>query len=521
MNIGLRARRADDEAVARGIALQRAGSRGAAEAQFAAVLRQNSRHAEANNAMGALASEAEKYDVAISFFRNALAAKPQEPRYLNNLGLAFNLSGKPEEGLPFLLAALKRAPKAYEILCNVGRCYWQLGIAFEGIPYLEKATKEHPDRIEGLLLLADAHLSAGENEEAESIFRRALELAPLNPGALNGIANARKQTAERNVLPGIEKALGASTDDAGASRALHYAAAKSYIDLKDPDSAFSHLTAAKSPKRIDREQEASRLNRLKVLYNPVFLKAREKLGVQDRTPVFIVGMPRSGTSLTEQIVSSHPQVFGAGELGYLHNIANQLLYSLPTLDLYARKVAGLTEATSRQLADYYLKKIRVFSSDATVITDKMPHNFLHIGLIALILPEARIIHCRRNPLDNCFSIYSNNFNERHAYAHDLADLGWYYRQYESLMDHWRSVLPHMILDVQYEELVDDLERQTRRILDFIGLPFDEACLDFQNNRRSVTTISRSQVRQPMYRTSIERWRPYEKHLGPLIAALAE
>jgi tetratricopeptide (TPR) repeat protein len=349
MNIGLRARR---------VALHHAGRRSEAEAEFAAVLRQNSRHPEANNAMGALASEAEKYDVAISFFRNALAAKPQEPRYLNNLGLAFNLSGRPEEGLPFLLTALKRAPKAYEILCNVGRCYWQLGIAFEGIPYLGKAIQEHPDRVEGLLLLADAHLTGGDNEEAERAFRRVLELAPLNAGALNGVANTRKQTAEGNVLRQIEEALAQNAGNADATRVLHYAAAKTYIDLKEADNAFAHLTAAKSQKRIDREQHKGRLNRLKVLYNPVFRKAREKLGVQDRTPVFIVGMPRSGTSLTEQIVSSHPQVFGAGELGYLHNIANQLLYSLPTLDLYARKVAGLTEASSRQLADYYLKKTR-------------------------------------------------------------------------------------------------------------------------------------------------------------------
>lgn len=520
MSAGLRAPRREDEAVERGVALQRAGKAREAEAQFAAVLRQNARHPEANNAMGSLALQAEKFDVAISFFRNALAAKPHEARYLNNLGLAFCLSGKPEEGLPVLLAALRVTPTAYEILCNVGRCYWQLGIAFEGIPYLEKAVKQHPDRVEGLLLIADAKISAGENDEAEAICRRVLEMSPLNPGALNGIAAARKQTAESNIVPEIVAALEANPSDESVTRGLNYSAAKSFIDLKDADNAFKHLAGAKSQKRIDRAKEEARLRRLKILYNPVFLKAREKLGVRDRTPVFIVGMPRSGTSLTEQIISSHPQVFGAGELGYMHNIANQLLFSMPTLDVYAGRVASLTERAAQELAGYYLKKIRGFSADATVITDKMPHNFLHVGLIALLLPEARIIHCKRNPLDNCFSIYTNNFNERHAYAHHLEDLGWYYRQYARLMEHWSAMLPQTVLEVQYEDLVDDLEAQTRRMLDFLGLPFDEACLDFQNNRRSVTTISRAQVRQPLYRTSIERWRPYEKHLGPLIAALA-
>jgi Sulfotransferase family len=307
--------------------------------------------------------------------------------------------------------------------------------------------------------------------------------------------------------------------DENAQRSLNYAAAKTFLDLEDADHAFAHLTAAKSSRRIDRNREEARLKRLRSLYNPVFLKAREKLGVRDRTPIFIVGMPRSGTSLTEQIISNHPQVFGAGELSYLHQVANQLLYSMPTLDVYAGKVAGLTDRGAHELAGYYLAKVRGLSADAPRITDKMPHNFLHVGLIALLLPEARIIHCRRAPLDTCFSIYTNNFNERHPYAHDLSDLGWYYRQYEGLMAHWRTVVPDLLLDVQYEELVEDLEGQTRRILEFLGLPFDEACLDFQANRRSVATISRVQVRQPLYRTSMERWRPYEKHLGPLVEAL--
>lgn len=508
-----------DAAVERAIGLHRAGKPGEAEAAYAQVLRQDPRHPEANNGMGALANEAEKFDVAAAFLRKAIAARPAEPRYINNLALTAIQSGRPEEGLPLLKEALRLAPRSYEVLCNVGRCYWQLGLAVEGLPYLETAVKQEPDRVEGLLLIADALVSGGDGDAAEAIFRKILKGTPLDVGALVGLALADKQTKEKNVLGEIAAAMSAQVGNARALKSLNYAAAKSCIDMGDADQAFGHLAMAKSDKRMDRAKEEARIRRLKSLFNPVFLKARKKLGVHDRTPVFIVGMPRSGTSLTEQILSSHPQVFGAGELGYLHQVANQLMYSLPTLDIYSSKVAGLTERDASQLANYYLKKVRGLSPDAPRITDKMPHNFLHVGLLALLLPDARIIDCRRSPLDNCFSIYTNNFNDRHAYAHDLADLGWYYRQYEGLMAHWHAVAPQMLLTVRYEDLVDDLEGQTRRMLDFVGLPFDEACLDFQRNRRSVATISRWHVRQPLYKTSIDRWRPYEKYLGPLIEAL--
>lgn len=325
------------------------------------------------------------------------------------------------------------------------------------------------------------------------------------------------------MLGEIEAAVARLGDaEAGTQRSLlGYAAAKACMDLKQPDAAFAHLQQAKAAARAgyDMAQHRARQKRLTTLFNPAFLRARAGWGDDSRVPVFIVGMPRSGTSLAEQILSSHPEVHGAGELNYIHDIANQLMFSLGDAALFAEKVVGLDRAAAKALAGQYLRKVSAFSPDAARITDKMPHNFTFLGLIALLLPGARIIHMRRSPLDNCFSIYSNMFSAAHGYANDLRTLGDYYVEYARLMDHWRQVLPGRIHEVRYEDLVADQEGVTRRMLDFIGLDWHPACLEFFANARSVSTISRWQVRQPIYRTSVDRWRPYERHLGPLIEAL--
>jgi hypothetical protein len=191
------------------------------------------------------------------------------------------------------------------------------------------------------------------------------------------------------------------------------------------------------------------------------------------------------------------------------------------MDIFVNQVRRLTSDQSSQLASEYLKKTDFFSITSARITDKMPHNFMLAGLISLLFPNCRIIYCRRGAVDNCFSIYSNMLNDAHSYGTDLSVLGWYYRQQDELMKHWQASLGNRITEVQYEELVEDLEGVSRRLVDFIGLPWDPACLDFFANDRTVTTISRWQVRQPIYKTSIARWKPFEKYLGPLFDALGD
>jgi len=257
------------------------------------------------------------------------------------------------------------------------------------------------------------------------------------------------------------------------------------------------------------------------LFSKPFLDARKSYGSPSERPVFIVGMPRSGTSLTEQILSSHPSVTGAGELSFMHTIANRMFYSLGTGAVFTDQIRAITPERAKALAAEYLGKVEFFSTTAARVTDKMPHNFRLVGLIALLFPNARIVFCRRDAMDNCFSIYSNALNDFHSYGSDLTTLGAYYREHIRLMAHWQAVLPGRIFEMRYEALVGDLEGQSRRLVDFIGLDWDPAVLNFFESDRQVSTISKWQVRQPIYKTSVARWKPFEAQLEPLRAALED
>lgn len=508
----------------RGLALQQQGRLREAEACFQTILHRDPGHADASNAMGTLAVAAERVDVAINYFTKALEKSPRDVRYLNNLGNALALNGKPEEGIPYLERALKLRPSMYEALCNLGRALRKLGQAEKGLPFLERAAALRPAAPEAFLAWAETLTDLGRGEDAGPLYRAAIVKGGGRAAALYGLASSVRQTPEKNVLDEIEAAVAQLGEAAApAQRALlGYAGSKTCMDLKQYDDAFNHLQRAKAVSRAkyDMTQHDARQKRLTALFNLSFLRSRSGWGDASEVPVFIVGMPRAGTSLAEQILASHPGVHGAGELNYVHDIANQLMFSLGDAGLFVDKVVGLGQDEVKALASSYLAKlVKLAPGMPTRITDKMPHNFTFLGFIAMLLPRARVIHMRRNPLDNCFSIYSNMFSASHAYADDLATLGRYYRAYSALMEHWHQVLPGMILDVQYEDLVSDQEAVTRRMLDFIGLDWDPACLEFFANERSVSTISRWQVRQPIYKSSIERWRPYERHLGPLIDAL--
>ena len=242
---------------------------------------------------------------------------------------------------------------------------------------------------------------------------------------------------------------------------------------------------------------------------------------RSKLPVFIVGMPRSGTSLVEQILASHPQVCGAGELEDAHGMTVTLATMLGGKIAYP---ACLTSAKRRhldELAQRYLAKLSKFSRTAMRVTDKMPHNFMALGLIELLFPGAHIIHCKRDPVDTCLSIYGLEFNTNHPYADNLEHLGAYYLEYLRLMEHWKTVLSVPILEVQYEELVADQEGVSRQMVEFCGLPWDVRCLNFHQAERVVTTHSYDQVRRPIYKQSVARWKNYESHLAPLIAALSQ
>ncbi|MBI3462463.1 MAG: sulfotransferase [Planctomycetes bacterium] len=250
------------------------------------------------------------------------------------------------------------------------------------------------------------------------------------------------------------------------------------------------------------------------------LRSRYGEGNPTEVPVFVVGMPRSGTTLVEQILASHPDVFGAGELPDIPSIVDTLPRYAPNQMRYPGCLAFLGPPVIRGFADAYLKRVRTLDATSERVVDKWPLNYLHLGLMALLFPRARIVHCRRDPLDTCLSCYFQRFRGDHEYSYDLAHLGSYYRTYERLISHWREVLPMPVLELHYEALIDDPQATSERLLAFCGLSWQERCLRFHESPRPVSTASNWQVRHPLYRSAVQRWRNYEAHLGPLRDALS-
>jgi hypothetical protein len=298
---------------------------------------------------------------------------------------------------------------------------------------------------------------------------------------------------------------------------LRYALGKYFNDVGDFEQAFCNYRRANElgrdcGRKYDAQREELAGELMSRVYDHEWVN-RGRAGANRSTrPVFIVGMPRSGTSLAEQIVASHRSAHGAGELPFWRNAS--MAHDMALL----KGEDG--DAVLAGLADAYLARLNGFSTEALRVVDKMPGNFLNLGLIFAAFPNARIIHMQRNPVDTCLSIFFQHFNATHSYAHDLGDLAHYYTEYFHLMGHWRSVLPkHAILDVPYEGLVDDQEGWSRKMISFLGLPWDERCLDFHECARTVSTASNWQVRQKMNKGSVERWRNYAAYVGPLLPLL--
>ena len=303
---------------------------------------------------------------------------------------------------------------------------------------------------------------------------------------------------------------------------LHFGLGR-LLDAADRyEEAFAHYRQGNTLKHevFSPADHARYVDDIIATYNSDFMAKAPRANNDSTRPLFIIGMPRSGTTLVEQILVSHPQVAGGGELTFMNDIVRELPSLLGVSAPYLQSLAALTAEVCDRASRYYLDRIATISSDARYVTDKMPGNFMYLGLIALLFPRARIIHCGRDPLDTCLSCYFQYFPAGHPYAYDLDHLGGYYRQYQRLMQHWRTVIRLPMLEVQYQDLVADQERVSREIIAFCDLPWDERCLRFHETGRVVHTLSYDQVRQPLNQRSVGRWRHYDRFLAPLKKHLA-
>ncbi|WP_299469846.1 sulfotransferase [uncultured Gimesia sp.] len=344
-----------------------------------------------------------------------------------------------------------------------------------------------------------------------------MNLKPDYAEAYFNYSAARKFAFDDPIVPHLEQQLSRSDLSDEDRCFLGFAAGKIFNDIKDYDKAFSFYEMGNRFKnsQFEIDQFRREIDRLISFFSTERIQQLSSLGVSSKVPVFIVGMPRTGTTLVEQILSSHPEVHGAGELPDISSIAGTMKqYAIPKTD-FPECVANLPENAFAGFADAYLRRLRTFDHSAVRIIDKMPANFLHLGLIAILFPEAKVIHCQRHPLDTCLSCYFQRFRRGHDYSFNLTHLGLYYREYQRLMQHWKAVLPVAPYELHYSELVADQEAVSKKLIDFIGISWDDRCLNFHDNSRPVTTASNWQVRRPMNRAGLDRWKNYDQHLGAL------
>jgi len=388
------------------------------------------------------------------------------------------------------------------------------GQAGDAEPYQRRLISIDPC-FEGGLLLSQHFLSQnGRFDDAERMARRALVVNPRSPSTLAGLTTLRKMTpADGEWMAAAEELVQGLLPKEEST--LRYAMGKYCDDLEDYEQAFSNYRRANelSKSIADNPYVADRWSRnvdRLITANPGSALNQSLVGSSEsRRPVFVVGMPRSGTSLVEQILASHTAVFGAGELPFWRK-----LVSSDAMPLFE---SSWSQGTLSRVAETYLAHLDTLDRQAERVVDKMPDNFVCIANIHAVFPGARFIHTLRNPIDTCLSMYFQEFSAAYGYSTDLNDLAHYYRHYQRLMEHWRTALPEgTLLEVKYEELLADQEGVSRRMIEFLGLEWEDRCLQFHATERRVATASKWQVRQKLYTNSIERWRHYEKHLGPLM-----
>ena len=469
--------------------------------------------AEAHTNLGNAERSRGRFESAVASHRRALEIKPDYAEAQNNLGSALQDLARLEEATACFRRAVVLKPDFALAHSNLGNVLALQSELDESEASCRRALELNPSLAAAIVQLAEIYATRAQFTEAERLLRRALAVEPDMPEALAGLVRWRKLTA--GDAGRLKEAQRIVQGPQAPRRELHlrYAMGKYFDDVGEYAQAFENYRRANELSRMgrpayDREQTAAGIGRLLEAHDEGWVHRAWPAVEGSERAVFIVGMPRSGTTLAEQILASQTAVFGAGELPFWNGAAPRYA---------AARAAGEDEsAVLSSLAEEYLTMLRGLSADASRVVDKMPGNFLYLGLLRAALPGARIIHLRRNPIDTCLSIYFQNFSAVHSYANDLEDLAHYYGEYVRLMEHWRRILPPgAMLEVTYEELVDDPQTWSRRMLEFSGLPWDASCLEFHRSVRPVSTFSKWQARQKIHSASIQRWRHYEPFVQPL------
>lgn len=502
--------------------LLRQSKLGDAEILLHRILKSNPECAEAHHGLGGIYQSKKKIDTAIIYYKQALKYDGKRAVTHNQLGSLLSIKGFLKEAINHFKTAISIKPDFLEAYINLGQNYLVMGSFKKALDAFEKTLKIKPDYSGAIACTASVYEKQGKPDKAYNIIEPWLKKMENYPDiglVFSSIANKLDKRDE--AITYINKLLQQKLPDE-TKEALHYELGKLLDKKKQYKQAFVNFKAANELRanNFRPAEYTAYMDAVKRVFNWQFMQSAPKSSYQTETPIFIVGMPRSGTSLTEQILNSHAEISGAGELQEIDNYTMEISTRLDPGIGYPHSLSGV----STELLDIFAKRfenyLRTAGFNSRFVTDKMPQNYMHLGLISLMFPKTKIIHCIRNPLDTCLSIYMQSFNESHEYANSLNNIAYYYMEYKRLMEHWNNMPNISIHNVDYEQLVLEPENTVRKLLDFIEVDWDPNCLKFYESKRHIPTASYDQVRNKLYTSSINRWKNYEDNLGQLINTLS-
>ncbi len=544
-----------------GNALRMTGDVEGAIQAYQEALVHRERYPEAYNNLGTLLQQRGQLEEAEHALRKAINQNPQYIEAHDNLANVYVAQEKDTEALRILGEALKFAPKHAPTLLITGRIQLRRNAIAQAEQAARLVLTEEPNNAEALTILGQVLHETDRFDEALDVLQRAVEANPESPEALNfyGVMlksvgrmdeareyilkalkrNPRMFGAYANLNDLVDYSEGEGEDlfkamddvfqtarnpEANQFLALHFAYAKGLEDRGEHERALEHyITGGRMKRRqLDYNEDETHgfFDKIRETFPKEVFENRKFEGLNDERPVFIIGMPRSGSTLVEQILSSHPDIYGAGEVKYLSYALGKLRDRFPSLPKYPDLATKITPAQMEIVAKNYLQALTATSGDAKRVTDKLLTNYFFVGIIHLLFPKARFINTRRDPVDTCLSGFTKLFKDDMPHSYDLGELGRYYGKYRELIDHWHKVLPEGVLvTVQYEDVVADIEKEAKRLIEFLDLPWNEKCVDFHKSDRPVKTASVAQVRKPIYKTSVKRWKKYGDGLQPLVDAI--
>jgi Flp pilus assembly protein TadD len=544
--------------VQQALQLHQTGRRQEAEMLYRQVLSQKPSHAAAAHFLGLLLHQTGRSEEGLDLIEQSVQLQPKNPDFLNNLGTVMRDLGRVAAAVDFFRGAVEIRPDQLAARDNLGSALKQLG-QFEGAEDIYRGTVgRNPFHVRARIGLAETLQEAGRLDEALAVFREALTIRPKDaellyglgvammekgnlaeatelvrqalavaPGMAKGwllLTQVKRQTERDAELAGMEAQHAKAPQDSLARMQLSFGLGKANDDLRDYGRAFDYFAEGNAIRRkgidYDTAKTRAEFEAMKATFDKAFFERHRPSEIADATPIFVVGMPRSGTTLVEQIIASHPAVYGAGELSILKTAVGKQ-FPLNMKGGFPQGIDGMPDKAFAEAGEAYLDMLHARYPGFRHVTDKMPGNFLLVGFIHLMLPKAKIIHCARDAAATCLSIYKVHFRgDSHRYGYDLGELADFHNLYTDIMAHWRAVLPGVVHDVRYEDFVADQEGQTRALIAHLGLPWNDAVLSFHETDRPVRTASAAQVRQPMYQGSVDLWKRYGDRLKPLLDKLA-